>query len=882
MQVPVRFARGSQGCHISLLIPPCYQSKMIPEKVRTGGLEPPYSSSQSEIELRPETALLQPSLLWLPDWVSHDQWLEALPFVFLVTDLLQPRDVAVVGESMRSVFYAACQAAERSQVAARVRLFTEYDELPTVIDAERVRCERWQGFSEVIRGGAIAALTALRTGGTDLLCLGRSETDRMDLDVTSALRDLITGSTALLLEDPGAARALIDTPDKAYKSFTLNLAKGPVVISPVASDAPRIALQHLLSQLHDEPQSEFLFRGVLTRLGAGLREASEARIGWRTADRHEAELARMAGALDLARGDVAALQVSAEDAQRVRTANGALEATLSDLKGEIARQQGEFERQQDAIAQHRSEIARLQGEIARHRSEIARQRSEIERQQDEIAQRETQNHHAMESLRSACEAKNKALVSGQEELVTARAELSAIVSSTSWRLTGPVRLVMSRRVRSSRLLRRCLKLFWWTATLQLATRYIAWRATRRRSLEPPDAASQSMTPCRSAVLEAIPEGFDELAYLAAHDDVRRAVAAGQLTSGLAHYLSAGRQEGRPLTVDEAALEGFDELAYLAAHDDVRRAVAAGQLTSGLAHYLSAGRQEGRPLTLAAMFHERIDRIQVSLNGLGGLLDFERSRTDWALGAVEGVTSDIDSYHALRRQPEYLAAFEKPEPLVSVCVATVNRSALLVERAISSLLAQTYRNLQIVVVGDHCTDDTAQRLAELGDSRISFVNLPERGPYPRPGADRWYVAGSNAMNHALSLCKGDFVTHLDDDDAATTDRIETLLTAAQQNFADFLWHRFWCENRDGTWMLLGDGRFEAGKITTGSIFYHRYFTKYPWNVHAYRLNEPGDWNRLRKIKVLRPNLHFVDRPLLFHYAEQSQPLFVARDAERFLD
>jgi hypothetical protein len=384
------------------------------------------------------------------------------------------------------------------------------------------------------------------------------------------------------------------------------------------------------------------------------------------------------------------------------------------------------------------------------------------------------------------------------------------------------------------------------------------------------------------VHEAAPEGFDELAYLAAHDDVRCAVAAGQCASGLAHYLSIGRQEGRLLTVHEAAPEGFDELAYLAAHDDVRCAVAAGQCASGLAHYLSIGRQEGRPLTLAALFQERFDGIQVSLTSLGRVLDFERSRTDWALGAVEGVISDIDSYHALRRQTEYLAAFEKPEPLVSVCVATMNRSALLVERAIFSLLAQTYRNLQIVVVGDHCTDDTAQRLAELGDSRITFVNLPERGPYPRPGADRWYVAGSNAMNHALSLCEGDFVTHLDDDDAATTDRIETLLTAAQKNCADFLWHPFWWENSDGTWTRVGDGCLELGKITTGSIFYHRYFTKYPWNVYAYRLKEPGDWNRLRKIKLLRPNLHFVDRPLLFHHAEHSQPLFVARDAERFLD
>ncbi|HTJ91191.1 MAG TPA: glycosyltransferase family 2 protein [Acidocella sp.] len=282
------------------------------------------------------------------------------------------------------------------------------------------------------------------------------------------------------------------------------------------------------------------------------------------------------------------------------------------------------------------------------------------------------------------------------------------------------------------------------------------------------------------------------------------------------------------------------------------------------------------------FQDRIDKIHAELNGLRSALNLETLRTDWALGAIEGVTADIDAYHTIRRQSDYLAAFEKAEPLVSVCVATVNRSALLMERAIPSLLAQTYQNLQIVVVGDHCTDDTAQRLAALRDRRVSFVNLPARGPYPRPGLDRWCVAGANAMNHALSLCEGDFVTHLDDDDSATADRIETLVTAAKERRADFLWHPFWYETHDGTWQRLGNGRLEAGQVTTGSIFYHRYFARYPWDVHAYRLNEPGDWNRLRKIKILRPHLHFVDQPLLFHHKEQSQPVFVAYDGEQFLE
>lgn len=271
------------------------------------------------------------------------------------------------------------------------------------------------------------------------------------------------------------------------------------------------------------------------------------------------------------------------------------------------------------------------------------------------------------------------------------------------------------------------------------------------------------------------------------------------------------------------------------------------------------------------------------SALEARLESEGARIDWALGSTEGITEQVDAYLACRETDGYRAAFASPTPLVSVCVATMDRADVLVERALASLRQQTYRNLQVIVVGDHCTDDTAQRIAAIGDSRIQFVNLPERGPYPHPGLDRWYVAGSNAMNHALSLCEGQFITHLDDDDAMVPHRIETLVAAALTDQADFLWHPFWYEQCDGTWRRIGDGRLQLGQVSTGSIFYHRYFAQIRWDVHAYRLREPGDWNRIRKIKLLRPRTHFVDEPLLYHHQEQqAHAAFIARDGERFLN
>jgi hypothetical protein len=279
---------------------------------------------------------------------------------------------------------------------------------------------------------------------------------------------------------------------------------------------------------------------------------------------------------------------------------------------------------------------------------------------------------------------------------------------------------------------------------------------------------------------------------------------------------------------------------------------------------------------------RIQHVENRVLHLTSVFELERHRTDYALLGVDGMLKEIELYHSARAETDYNKVFEQQSPLVSICVSTMNRSDILVERCLNSLVNQSYRNIQIVVVGDHCTDDTGSRIAQLGDDRISFHNLSSRGPYPRPGTDRWMVAGTNAINAAMSMCEGQFITHLDDDDVATIDRIETLVNAAQHHKADFCWHPFWCENRDGSWYRLGDGRFELAQITTGSIFYHRYFRKFPWDVFAYRTREPGDWNRLRKIRSLRPTLHFVDRPLMFHYGEGNQRPFIRRSGEFFIE
>jgi glycosyltransferase involved in cell wall biosynthesis len=261
-------------------------------------------------------------------------------------------------------------------------------------------------------------------------------------------------------------------------------------------------------------------------------------------------------------------------------------------------------------------------------------------------------------------------------------------------------------------------------------------------------------------------------------------------------------------------------------------------------------------------YRRIPFIRDFIYSLYDEMDFLKSRHDVS-------DEEFDRFQVYRASPEYLSAYEKPEPLVSYCMATYNRGRLLAERSLRSILSQTYSRFEVIVVGDCCTDDTETRVRDLGDSRIRFINLPERGRYPDNPEWRWMVAGTVPMNLALSLARGDFITHLDDDDEHSKDRVAKLVSFIRESKAEFVWHPFWRETPDGKWDLKSCPQFRRYDVTTSSIFYHRWLAQIPWDINAYRYREPGDWNRLRKFKYLGVRAVRHPEPLLRHFMERNQ-------------
>jgi len=121
-----------------------------------------------------------------------------------------------------------------------------------------------------------------------------------------------------------------------------------------------------------------------------------------------------------------------------------------------------------------------------------------------------------------------------------------------------------------------------------------------------------------------------------------------------------------------------------------------------------------------------------------------------------------------------------------------------------------------------------------------------------------------------MVRGDFLTHLDDDDEHVPDRLEKLVKFAVENGCDFVWHPFWCEDAaTGRWILNEAPRLMLGQVTNGSVFYRSWFKKIEADIDAHLLMEAGDWNRFRRIKYIGPVHMRYPEPLLKHYRERSQ-------------
>ena len=96
--------------------------------------------------------------------------------------------------------------------------------------------------------------------------------------------------------------------------------------------------------------------------------------------------------------------------------------------------------------------------------------------------------------------------------------------------------------------------------------------------------------------------------------------------------------------------------------------------------------------------------------------------------------------------------------VSVIIPVYN-SSLYLEECINSIVNQTYKNLEIIIVNDKSTDDSLKIISKFKDKRIKVINLKKNHGV------------AVARNKGVMASTGDYICYIDSDDYWSLDKIE---------------------------------------------------------------------------------------------------------------
>ena len=109
-----------------------------------------------------------------------------------------------------------------------------------------------------------------------------------------------------------------------------------------------------------------------------------------------------------------------------------------------------------------------------------------------------------------------------------------------------------------------------------------------------------------------------------------------------------------------------------------------------------------------------------------------------------------------------------EPMVSVYMPTKNRAETAI-RAIQSILNQTYKNIEIIVVDDGSDQDHYEKLSNFCSANKKVTLLKNQRQNGAPGA----------RNTAILASSGVYITGVDDDDYWSSDRIDKFIKKSKK-------------------------------------------------------------------------------------------------------
>lgn len=213
------------------------------------------------------------------------------------------------------------------------------------------------------------------------------------------------------------------------------------------------------------------------------------------------------------------------------------------------------------------------------------------------------------------------------------------------------------------------------------------------------------------------------------------------------------------------------------------------------------------------------------------------------------------------------------PLVSIVIPTRNR-VLLAKRAVQSVLIQTLKEIEVIVIIDGPDEATVRELSSIDDARLKVIELPVSG------------GASKARNTGVTQAQGEWIAFLDDDDEWFPQKLERQLEVAnlsQYTFpiigscliartpkGDFVRPKRFLRPSEplSEYLLVRNSLFPGeGLIQTSVIFTKKELLQ---KVPFRDLRRHQDWDWLLRVSTLEGvGIEFVPEPLALWYIEEKR-------------
>lgn len=159
------------------------------------------------------------------------------------------------------------------------------------------------------------------------------------------------------------------------------------------------------------------------------------------------------------------------------------------------------------------------------------------------------------------------------------------------------------------------------------------------------------------------------------------------------------------------------------------------------------------------------------------------------------------------------------PKVSVIIPVYNTEAY-VEQTLRSIMGQTLRDIELIVVNDGSTDGSLSVLERIatGDDRIRLYTQPNKGL-------------SQTRNAGIARARGEFIYFMDSDDLLEPDALERCYERCQSDRLDFVFfdaESFGTTASDAAWFDYRRAKYFGTEVCDGTALLRRMLA-----LHCYR-------------------------------------------------